>query len=159
MKADDFLEHEDFLNIVRHTPLISIDLLVFNQENKILLGERTNKPAQDYWFVPGGRIRKNETLDAAFKRVTLDEFGRSIDLNTASPRGVYEHFYSDCFAGSETSTHYIVLAYKLDSAIIIDDLPHQQHQRYQWFTVEELLSSQRVHQYTKNYFNLHVASE
>ena len=53
-----FLEKELFSSIIENTPLISIDLVVKNHENKILLGKRINKPAYNSWFVPGGRIYK-----------------------------------------------------------------------------------------------------
>ena len=56
-------------------PLISIDLLVQNEHGEYLLGLRNNRPAQGYWFVPGGRVLKNETLDGAFKRLTFEELG------------------------------------------------------------------------------------
>ena len=52
------LETELFKSIVEHTPLISIDLIIRNEDGKALLGQRLNRPAQNYWFVPGGRILK-----------------------------------------------------------------------------------------------------
>lgn len=53
-----FLRHEDFATVVRSTPLISIDLIVENAHGEFLLGKRLNRPAQGYWFVPGGRVQK-----------------------------------------------------------------------------------------------------
>lgn len=58
---------EKFLQTVDATPLVAIDLIVPNQNGGYLLGHRVNKPAQGFWFVPGGRIRKNERLDDAFR--------------------------------------------------------------------------------------------
>lgn len=51
-----FLSQEDFATVVRSTPLISIDLIVENERGEFLLGKRTNRPAQGFWFVPGGRV-------------------------------------------------------------------------------------------------------
>lgn len=62
------LAQHEFLEIVRLTPLVSIDLIVLDQAGDVLLGRRVNRPAQGMWFVPGGRIRKDETLADAFKR-------------------------------------------------------------------------------------------
>ena len=70
-----FLSQEDFATVVRATPLISIDLIVENERGEFLLGQRTNRPAQGYWFVPGGRVQKDETLAQAFERLTLAELG------------------------------------------------------------------------------------
>ena len=57
------LPDEVFAQVIEHAPLIAIDLLVEDKEQRVLLGWRKNPPAQSSWFVPGGRIQKNETLD------------------------------------------------------------------------------------------------
>lgn len=49
-----FLRQEDFATVVRSTPLVSLDFIVENSRGEFLLGKRTNRPAQGYWFVPGG---------------------------------------------------------------------------------------------------------
>ncbi|EIQ0435151.1 NUDIX domain-containing protein, partial [Escherichia coli] len=97
------LAPELFKSIVEHTPLISIDLIIRNEEGKALLGQRLNRPAQNYWFVPGGRILKDESFENAFKRVTLEELGVQISINEAKFLGAYEHFYSDNFSGTNFS--------------------------------------------------------
>lgn len=38
-----------------------------------LVGERINRAAQGYWFVPGGRMYKGEALTKAFGRITFRE--------------------------------------------------------------------------------------
>jgi len=68
-----YLEKEDFRCLVQHGVLFSIDLVVLDTQNRILVGERVNRPAQGYWFVPGGRVYKNEALMKAFERICLDE--------------------------------------------------------------------------------------
>ncbi len=61
-----------FKLIVAHAPLVSIDLVVRNARGEMLLGLRRNRPAQDYWFAPGGRIGKDERLADAFHRITRE---------------------------------------------------------------------------------------
>jgi colanic acid biosynthesis protein WcaH len=63
-----FLEKDTFKTVIASTPLVSIDLVVTNQNGEALLGKRLNRPAKDFWFVPGGRILKEESLAAAFRR-------------------------------------------------------------------------------------------
>ncbi|AIF61170.1 colanic acid biosynthesis protein WcaH [Escherichia coli B7A] len=70
-----FLRQEDFATVVRSTPLVSLDFIAENSRGEFLLGKRTNRPAQGYWFVPGGRVQKDETLEAAFERLTMAETG------------------------------------------------------------------------------------
>lgn len=56
-----WLDVTTFETVVASAPLISIDLLVENEQGQYLLGLRKNRPAQGYWFVPGGRVQKNES--------------------------------------------------------------------------------------------------
>lgn len=71
-----YLEKEEFKCLVQHGVLFSIDLVVLDAQNRILVGERINRPAQGYWFVPGGRVYKNEPLKKAFERICSDELGQ-----------------------------------------------------------------------------------
>ena len=86
-----FLSESTFQTIIGATPLVSIDLIVKNTQGEVLLGYRTNRPAQGYWFVPGGRVQKNERLDKAFLRLTKAELGVSIPRSAATFMGVFEH--------------------------------------------------------------------
>ena len=146
-----FLEKELFSSIIGNAPLISIDLVVKNSENKILLGKRLNKPAKNSWFVPGGRIFKDEKIEDAFKRITQDEIGRTYDIKTAKFKGVYQHFYGDNVFNDNFSTHYIALGFEL---IIKEELPlnTKQHEKYKWLSEDELLNSDEVYTYVKDYF-------
>lgn len=148
-----FLSTDNFSQLINLGPLISIDLLVQNEESEYLLGLRNNRPAQGYWFVPGGRVQKNETLDAAFLRLTAEELGITMERRHAEFKGVYEHFYSDSVFGEQPSTHYIVLAYQLVLPAESVQLSVQQHNNTQWLKTNAILANPNVHQYTKLYFN------
>ena len=147
-----FLDKETFRTVVRSAPLVSIDLVVINSLGQVLLGQRTNRPAQGFWFVPGGRILKNEPMAAAFLRLSKAELGLASELGDAEFLGVYEHFYTDNFSGTDFSTHYVVLGYRLVHDLDLNSLPDAQHHSYRWFDVAELLASVQVHDNTKAYF-------
>lgn len=147
-----FLDKKTFQTVVRSVPLISIDLVVMNQQHQILLGLRTNRPAQGYWFVPGGRILKDESMAEAFCRLSTAELGITFDIEDADFLGVYEHFYNDNFSGTDFSTHYLVLGYRFRCELDLSTLPNIQHQQYRWCNVSELLVSDKVHGNTKAYF-------
>ncbi|WP_336209835.1 GDP-mannose mannosyl hydrolase [Enterobacter sp. P82] len=146
------LERGLFQTVVKNAPLISIDLIIKNSNGKVLLGQRLNRPAQDYWFVPGGRILKDELLDEAFNRIGTEELGVNIYRKSATFLGIYEHFYIDNFSGHDFSTHYIVHGYEIIIDIELLNLPSEQHDRFQWFRIDDLLNDSTVHQFTKNYF-------
>jgi colanic acid biosynthesis protein WcaH len=143
------LDDQAFKTVINSTPLISIDLLV-KKDNKILLGRRINKPAQGYLFSIGGRVYKNESIQQATARIAKDELNISLKL-TPSFIGVFEHFYDDGIY-KDVSTHYINLAYEVDINNKILNLPTEQHNEYQWLSINELLSSKQVHKYVKDYF-------
>ena len=147
-----FLSAEDFATVVRSTPLISIDLIVENQAGEFLLGQRTQRPAQNFWFVPGGRVQKDETLERAFARLTEAELGTAFTLQDGEFYGVWQHFYDDNFSGSEFSTHYVVLGFRLRVDADALQLPDAQHSDYQWLTPEELLVRDDVHDNSRAYF-------
>ena len=147
-----YLDKKIFQTIVQNTPLVSIDLVIKNAQDQVLLGRRNNRPAQGYWFVPGGRIRKNETLAQAFKRLTCVELDQEFLLGDACFLGVFEHLYADSVFDSEASTHYIALGYQLIVDVSFDILPVEQHHKYQWFAINDLLNDAHVHENTKAYF-------
>ena len=143
------LDSKTFKTVINSTPLISIDLLV-KKDNKILLGKRINKPAQGYLFSIGGRVYKNESIQQATARIAKTELNIELKL-TPKFAGVFEHFYDDGIY-KDVSTHYINLAYEVDINNEILNLPNDQHNEYQWLSINELLNSKQVHKYVKNYF-------
>lgn len=147
------LDAATFALVVTHAPLVSIDLIVSDPGGRVLLGRRKNRPAQGAWFVPGGRVRKDERLDDAFLRLTRSEIGVSVARADAPLLGVYEHHYEDGFAGERVSTHYVVVAHRLPPmAIDLASLPPDQHGDYRLATVAELCADPTVHAYTRAYF-------
>lgn len=125
----------------------------------MLLGLRNNRPARGFWFVPGGRIVKNEPMRTALSRIAEQELGLGDFVSSGELKalflGPYEHMYQDCFAGDiGVSTHYVVLAYKIavpsDFALPEAD---EQHAELKWWSIQNALASDEVHQYTKNYFS------
>jgi colanic acid biosynthesis protein WcaH len=143
-----------FKTVIKATPLISIDLIVRNDKQNILVGKRTNRPAQGFWFVPGGRVLKDESLEAAFKRLLVAELGKTCSTkNVVSKfKGVYQHFYDDNAIDSNFTTHYVVLAYEIKTGRSLGRLPKEQHGSYKWLSEVELLKDKNVHNHTKWYF-------
>ena len=133
--------------------MISMDLIVETREGKILLGYRKNSPAKNTWFVPGGRIRKGETLDRAFARITHEELGIALDRAKAHFMGVFEHFYEDNFAELPgMATHYVVLAFRLTAPDELT-LPAIQHSEFRWISAAACAGDATVHPHTRAYFS------
>ena len=142
-----------FLKVIDAAPLVSIDLIVRTPHDEILLGQRLNRPAQGFWFVPGGRIRKDERIAEALSRIAAMEIGRVPDPADVRFMGVYEHFYDDNFqAAAGIGTHYVVLAHEIlmarDARLTHDGQPAE----LRWWPLTRLMSSTSVHANTKAYF-------
>ncbi len=142
------LPAEIFECVVAHTPLVSVDLIL-THEGRVLLGKRRNPPAKGYWFTLGGRVHKHERIRDAIGRIMREETGRELE-GEQSFIGVFEHLYDDGIF-ENVSTHYVNLAYRIDVGEMTE-LPHDQHDDYRWFGIDELLKSTDVHPYVKDYF-------
>ena len=150
------LSEQDFKEVVRNTPLIAIDLIIEDRNKDIILGRRKNSPAQGYYFVPGGRIYKNEDLNYAFRRIFETEIGLGVtEITSKNILGIYNHIYEEnFFEACDFGTHYIVIAYKikLNHSGALLYLPNDQHKEYIFINSIRLLKSDNVHKYVKNYF-------
>jgi colanic acid biosynthesis protein WcaH len=148
-----FLDKQTFSTVIASTPLVSIDLVVTNSNDEALLGKRLNRPARDTWFVPGGRILKDESMANAFKRLTMEELGEYFSIEQATLLGPFDHFYQDNVFGDEFTTHYVAIAYQVQLDKPLKDLPLDiQHGSYQWIKISNLLADEKVHKHTKWYF-------
>ena len=154
-----YLKKESFRNIVKFSPIAAIDLCILNKSNEILLGKRINPPAKNLFFVPGGRIRKGETLFIATKRILNSEISYDITkekFNKINLLGVFEHFYEDNFTGDNSfSSHYIVIAYKIPLDIINkskSNILNNQHEEYIWYNKKNFNDKDiKIHTYSKAY--------
>lgn len=147
------LESKDFLQVITNTPLVSIDLIVKDERGRVLLGLRKNKPAQGFWFVPGGRIFKDEHIEQAFARIGQEELGFVLDTSELKFLGMYEHLYEDNVFGEDgISTHYIVLGVEVIKPVTFEQLPGGQHSTWRFWEIDELMRDGEVHGNTKGYF-------
>jgi colanic acid biosynthesis protein WcaH len=147
------LDIKNFKAVVTNAPLVSIDLcLVF--QGKLLLGKRFNNPLQGCWFTPGGRIYKNEEFRTALYRIALAELGlRKIDMSAFCLMGVWDHFYNNSVFDDKTSTHYVNLPHfaRFDTKPMVT--ADFQHDRFEWFDLNEVADGGVFHKYIQNYAN------
>jgi colanic acid biosynthesis protein WcaH len=142
-----------FKQVVRDSVLVALDLLIVNDKAEVLVGRRTNPPAKDWLFVPGGRVYKEERLTEALQRISLSETGVDLSQAAGSLYGVYDHLYPDNgFGEAGISTHYAVIACLFENCPPIHSPGDEQHEYLQPMSIPELLSHPRVHAYTRNYF-------
>lgn len=122
---------DDWETVVRHVPLVSVDLVV-QHRGGVVLGERTNEPARGEWFVPGGTVRKGERLRDAVDRVAREELGLSVTVDRRL--GVYEHLYDASEFATVDAKHYVPVGFLVTADPDADLDPDDQHAAVRRFT-------------------------
>jgi len=148
-----FLNDDEWKFCVKNLPIIAIDLIIKNKKSEILMGIRSNNPAKDFFFVPGGRILKNENIENAFERISLHELGNSLKIKDARFLNYYEHFYQNSLWDLKgISTHYLVLAFEYNAKIKDKFNLNNQHKSFQWISKENKKDF-NIHEYALNYLD------
>ena len=152
------LELTKFIEVVKNTPLIAIDLFII-RDKKLLLGKRKNPPGKNQYFVPGGRIKKNQHIFEALQKILSIETNmifKSED-NNAFFLGFDEHFYENNFLNHKKfDTHYIVLMFgiKFENLQPINNKIslNEQHDEFIWLDVrKDLEITNEMNKYMKGY--------
>lgn len=146
---------EDYLHVIKHTNLISVDLIIFDEDKNVLVGKRKNNPAINKFFVPGARVYKSEKIVDSIPRICQFELG--IILKNPKFRGVYEHIYDNNFDNNNFGTHYVNFAYEFHvdndtKKKISNSTFSKQHSEITWMKVNNLLNNDEVAFYCKNHF-------
>jgi len=149
------LPRDVFAAVVANAPLVSIDLLVSDREGRLLVGRRVNEPARGTWFVPGGRIAKEDgDLSTALAAIVENELGVPNELRWSPERlaGAYTHRYpTNAIGVPGVETLYVVLGYRLlPGDVDIDEARlSDQHDAYRWIGRDDDLTD--VHPNTLAY--------
>jgi colanic acid biosynthesis protein WcaH len=120
------IEQQLYNSIIEVLPILCVDGFIV-KDNKILLLKRNNYPALGEWWVPGGRVIKNETLNDAMIRKIKDEI--QLDSEVVEQIGITEtifetkHTINICFL-VKINSHNIIL--------------NSEHSEYKWFSENEL---------------------
>jgi len=147
------LSHKNLHDVIRLTPIASIDILCIHKNN-VLLGKRQNNPAKDTLFNPGSKIFKLETIPQAIRRVVKNEIGLSItDMKRFRFLTATDHIYHNNFLDDSFKTHYISLSYVIhltDDEITLIQYDDQ-HDSLQWFDIKSTIQHPLLHPYCKQF--------
>jgi colanic acid biosynthesis protein WcaH len=129
--VSDWIEDDDWATAVANVPIPSVDLVVVHNGG-VVLGRRTNDPARGEWFVPGGRVRKGDTLSDSVHRVARDELG--VDVTISARLGAYTHLYETSDIDGVESKHYVANGFVVDpSDDPLTTAPDAQHAELRLF--------------------------
>lgn len=89
------LSYEEFLESLRLSPRLAVELVVKNEEEKILLLKRDREPYKDFWHLPGGFLLKGELISDCFRRLSRDELGSELNASDGKFEGLFENIDGD----------------------------------------------------------------
>lgn len=142
---------ELFKTIVNHTPLVSIDICLLN-DDEILMCKRNNNPLKGEWFTPGGRIYKNEKINFALSRICNVELGlEQVNTKDFIPFGAWDHIFDNSIFGENISTHYINLPHYCSLSFKPKIKLDSQHNNFQWIKLVEIADNEKYHIYMRKY--------
>jgi len=130
-EMNEKIPDELYEKILNNMPLFCVDIVV-HSNGKVLLVKRKEKPAQDEWWVPGGRLLKGEKLTDAVKRKINEEVGLKIVSNSIEHVGMQEFFSKDGIYDN-LDFHAVAAIYKVE--VCEEDVNlDETSSKYKWIT-------------------------
>jgi len=120
-----------YQKIISLMPIASVEAMIVNEKNEILVLRRKNHPVKGEWWFAGGRIRKGETLEEALIREVKDETG--LDIEIIKFIGVYSRIFRD--------RHDITLAYLCKCFNGASVVLNEEHSEYGFWKLDYALLS------------------
>lgn len=126
----EYIPDELYREILNAIPFVCVDLVI-KDGNSFLLAKRKNQPAQGQWFLPGGRLLKNEKLKDAALRKMHQETGMNGVIEKML--GVDETMFPDGPYG--LSVHSVNVVFLITptnpkNSVVLDE----QNDEYKWYT-------------------------
>lgn len=126
------IPNAEYIKIQQVLPILCVDLVMIYQARCLLL-RRLNHPAKDQWWLPGGRVLKNETIKDATVRKAREEVGLNGRFNGIL--SVEESFFP-CLDGMLCDVHTVNIC----CHIVVDDIAGMNvdsaHNGYQWVDID-----------------------
>lgn len=127
------LSNEAYLNIIETMPVVCIDGLIINEKKQFLLVKRANEPLKNEFWMPGGRLHKNEKCEDGIKRKILQELNAEVEIIKCL--GHFEEFFEKTEQNVKNGFHAISIVFLLrllNQNIKLDE------QSMEWIWTEKL---------------------
>lgn len=134
---------EQYKRILEVMPILCVDVVIRNARGEYLLVKRANEPLKGLWWVIGGRVHKNETLEQAVIRKVRQE--TSLVVRKMQPIGYYEDMFEDNSIKLATPLHAVSVVFAI--AVANDVKIRLDAQSMEWKFARRLPSDFRVREF------------
>ena len=124
------LNEIDYIKVIETMPIVCVDALIINEKNQYLLVKRTNEPLKDEYWLPGGRLHKNELLEESIKRKVREELG--VDGKIIKLIGHFEEFFDKTSQQTNKNFHAISFVFLIEILSFNISLDNQASD-WKWF--------------------------
>lgn len=127
-----WIPEEEYNHLKKTIPIPCVDLIVTNNQQKILLVKRKNEPAKGSWWFPGGRVLIGESRDLAALRKLKEECG--VNAKKAIEWATFDIFLEDKeenYISHAISTFFLIN--ETEGNVYLDE----QSSDYAWKTKED----------------------
>ena len=112
--AEAGLGKDLFVFISSLTPIVNVDLLVYNSKGQFILSRRNDAHCGIGWHVPGGCIRFKESIESRIRKVAESELNLTDFQFNKEPLKVFEIICNEHrnIDNQDERAHFVTLVYK-----------------------------------------------
>ena len=110
----DGIGEDLFLFVSSLTPIVNVDLLVYNSKGQFLLSFRDDRHCGRGWHIPGGCIRFKESIESRIRKVAESELNLTDFQFDKEPLKVFEIICNEHrnIDNQDERAHFVTLVYK-----------------------------------------------
>ena len=114
LSAEAGLGTDLFVFISSLTPIVNVDLLVYNSKGQFILSRRNDAHCGIGWHVPGGCIRFKESIESRIRKVAESELNLTDFQFDKEPLKVFEIICNEHrnIDNQDERAHFVTLVYK-----------------------------------------------
>jgi len=135
---------KQYKRILEVMPILCVDVVMRNARGEYLLVKRANEPLKGRWWVIGGRVHKNETLEQTVIRKVKQETGLAI--SKMQPIGYYEDKFKNNSIKLSTPLHAVSVVFAV--AVGNDVKVRLDAQSAEWKFAKKLPADFRIRKFT-----------
>ena len=104
------ISQEVYEKILEYSVISAIDIVIYNDERKILLAKRVQEPCKGQWWILGGRQIKKEMPEETAIRKVREEIGLEIKIEKLI--SIEDAIFNETsFENVKTGVHYLSRIY------------------------------------------------